>query len=42
MKFILIPLAWAMVPLAFIVVAFDVAKAFVENKAEAKLREKNT
>ncbi|MEN9719859.1 MAG: hypothetical protein RIT13_564 [Pseudomonadota bacterium] len=39
MKFILIPLVWVMVPLAFIVVAFDVAKAFVESKVEFKLRE---
>ena len=39
MKFILIPLVWVMVPLAFIVVAFDVAKAFVESKVEAKLKE---
>ena len=30
-----------MVPFAFIVVAFDVAKAFVEDKVEAKLKEKN-
>ena len=28
-----------MVPLAFIVVAFDVAKAFVESKVESKLKE---
>jgi hypothetical protein len=42
MKFILIPLVWVMVPFAFIVVAFDVARAFVENKVEAKLKEKNT
>ena len=39
MKFILIPLVWVMVPLAFIVVVFDVAKAFVESKVESKLRE---
>ena len=42
MKFILIPLAWLMTPIAFIVVAFDVAKVFVEEKALAKLKEKNT
>jgi uncharacterized membrane protein len=42
MKFIFIPLVWLMVPLAFIVVVFDVAKAFVEDKVEAKLKEKNT
>ena len=42
MKFILIPLVWVMVPLAFIVVAFDVAKVFVETRVEAKLKEKNT
>lgn len=42
MKFILIPLVWVMIPLAFIVVAFDVAKAFVEDKVVTKLKEKNT
>jgi hypothetical protein len=42
MKFILIPLVLLMVPLAFIVVVFDVAKALVEDKVEAKLKEKNT
>jgi len=41
MKFILIPLAWLMTPVAFVVVAFDIAKAFVEEKAEAKLKERN-
>jgi hypothetical protein len=30
MKYILALFVWAMVPLAFIVVAFDIAKAFVE------------
>ena len=39
MKFILIMVVWVMVPLAFIAVAFDVAKAFVESKVEAKLKE---
>lgn len=41
MKFILIPIVWVMVPLAFIVVAFDVAKVFIESKVEAKLKEKS-
>ena len=41
MKIILIPLVWLMLPVAFIVVAFEVAKAVVEDKVEAKLREKN-
>jgi uncharacterized membrane protein len=40
-KAILIPLVWLMLPIAFVVVAFDVAKAWVEEKAEAKLKEKN-
>jgi hypothetical protein len=39
MKFILTLLSWLMVPFAFIVVAFDVAKAFVETKVEDKLKE---
>jgi hypothetical protein len=42
MKFIFVPLFWAMIPLAFIVVIFDVAKSFVEDRLEAKLKEKNT
>ena len=42
MKIILIPLVWLMLPFAFIVVAFEVAKAAVEDKVESKLREKNT
>jgi hypothetical protein len=43
MKIILIPLIWVMIPVAFIVLAFDIAKAYVEEKfvAEAKLKEKN-
>ncbi len=41
MKIILIPLVWVMLPVASVVVAFDVAKAWVEEKAEAKLKEKN-
>ena len=39
MKFIIITLAWLMVPVAFIVVVFDIAKAAVESKIEAKLTE---
>ena len=42
MKIILIPLVWLMLPVAFIVVAFEVAKAVVEDKVVAKLKEKNT
>ena len=42
MKLILILLVWLMVPVAFIVLAYDIAKAWVEDKAEAKLKEKNT
>jgi hypothetical protein len=41
MKVILIPLVWLMIPFAFVVVAFDVAKAAVEDKILAKLKEKN-
>ena len=41
MKFILIPLVWLMLPVAFVVVAFDVAKAAVEDKVLAKLKELN-
>ena len=37
MKFILIPLVWLMFPFAFIVVAFEVAKAVIEDKVVAKL-----
>jgi hypothetical protein len=42
MKFIFVPLFWLMIPLAFIVVVFDVAKSFVEDRVEAKFKEKNT
>jgi hypothetical protein len=42
MKIILIPLVWVMLPVAFVVVAFDVAKAWVEEKITTKLKEKNT
>ena len=42
MKAFLISLVWLMAPVAFVVVAFDVAKAWVEEKVEAKLKEKNT
>ena len=42
MKVILIPLVWLMIPFAFVVVAFDVAKAVIEDKVLAKLKEKNT
>ena len=42
MKAFLILLVWLMLPVAFVVVAFDVAKAYVEEKVKAKLKEKNT
>ena len=38
MKIILIPLVWLMIPFAFIVVAFEVAKAAVEDKLMTKLK----
>ena len=38
MKIILIPLVWLMLPFAFIVVAFEVAKAAVEDKIMTKLK----
>ena len=41
MKIILIPLVWLMLPFAFIVVAFEVAKVAVEDKVLTKLKEKN-
>ena len=41
MKALLIPLVWLMIPIAFVVVAFDVAKAWAEEKVEAKLKKKN-
>ena len=41
MKIILMPLVWLMLPIAIVVVSFDVAKAAVEAYVEAKLREKN-
>ena len=39
MKFILITFTWLMIPIAFAVVAFDIAKAAVESKIVAKLKE---
>ena len=41
MKIVLIPFVWLMLPIAFVVVCFDVAKAAVENFVEAKLEEKD-
>ena len=38
MKIILIPLVWFMLPFAFIVVAFEVAKAVVADKIMTKLK----
>jgi hypothetical protein len=42
MKIILIPFVLLLIPFAFVVVVFDMAKAAVEEKIEAKLRGKNT
>ena len=42
MKIVLIPFVWLMLPIAFVVVCFDVAKAAVEDFIETKLKEKNT
>ena len=41
MKIIMIPLVGLMIPVAFVVVAFDIAKCWVEDKIQAKLKEKN-
>ena len=41
MKFILIVFTWLMIPVAFVVVVFDIAKAAVESKILSIL-EKNT
>jgi len=40
MKLILIPLIWVMLPVAFIVLAYDIAKAYVEDTVHDKLKEK--
>ena len=40
MKFIFAFFFWLMIPLAFIVVVFDVAKSFVEDKVETKFKDK--
>ena len=42
MKLILIPLVLLMVPVAFVVLAYDIAKAYVEDNVHAKLKEKNS
>jgi hypothetical protein len=42
MKFILILFTWLMIPVAFVVVAFDIAKAAVEAKIVTMLEKKNT
>jgi hypothetical protein len=42
MKLILSPLVLLMVPIAIIVLAYDIAKVYVEEKIEAELKEKNT
>jgi hypothetical protein len=46
MKYILIPLIWLMFPIAFVVIAYEVAKEAAENELQkrfqkAKLKEKN-
>ena len=41
MKIVLVPFVWLMLPIAFVVVCFDVAKAAVEDFIQAKLKEKN-
>jgi len=41
MRIILAPLVLLMVPIAFIVLAYDIAKAYVEDTVHAKLKEKN-
>ena len=41
MKIILIPLVWLMLPIAFVVVAFNVAKTAVEDETLAELKDKN-
>jgi hypothetical protein len=41
MKFILIPVIWLMLPIAFLFVAFDVAKSFVQDKLIFLLKEHN-
>ena len=41
MKLLLIPFVWLMVPIAFIVLAYDIARAYVEEKIETELRSEN-
>jgi len=41
MKVILILFVWLMTPIAFVVVAFDIAKAFIEEKVDVRLKDKN-
>ena len=41
MKFILIPIIWLMIPVAFVFVAFDIAKAAVEEKVISNLEKNN-
>ena len=42
MKIVLILFVWLMLPIAFVVVCFDIAKAAAEDFIESKLKEKNT
>jgi len=39
MKVILIFLVWLMTPIAFVVVAFDIAKAFIEEEVDDRLKD---
>ena len=41
MKFILIMFTWVMIPVALVVVVFDIAKAAVESKIVAILEKNN-
>jgi hypothetical protein len=40
MKFILVAFTWLMIPVAFVVVVFDIAKAAVESKIVTILEER--
>jgi hypothetical protein len=40
MKFIVCLISWMLIPLAMLVVAFDIAKCWVESKVDGKADEK--
>lgn len=40
MKFIVCLIAWLLIPFAMFVVAFDIAKCWVESKVDVKAEEK--